>query len=95
MGKNKSENEIIAAIKPEKLKEMADQIDNFLDFVDKFLFIEGCTNDEYEKYMKKARKAAKRLRKGKDLDSVFDAEKIEECCQNDPNFASEYLDEDW
>lgn len=95
MSKSHDDNEIINSIKKEKLKEMANQIDNFLDFVDKFLFIEGCTKEEYEKCMKHSRKAASRLRKGKHLEKVFDVDKIEECIQSDPNFVNEYLDLDW
>ena len=92
--KNDDYDDLIGSIKKEKLKQMADQIDNFIKFVDKFLFIEGITDEEYQRIIKHAKKASKRLRKGKDLDKVLDLEKIEECIQEDSSFAAEYLDMD-
>ena len=96
MGKNhnESDNSILSALRKDKLNEMADQIDQFIEFVDKFLFIEGCTDEEYKKIIKRTKKASKRLRKQKDLDKVFDVEKLEECIMNDTSFANEYLDMD-
>ncbi len=88
------ENEILNYIKKSKLTEMADQIEEFVEFTDKFLFIEGVTDEEYKKIMKHIRKAVKRLRKGEELEKVFDVEKIEECYQEDPSFAAEYMEID-
>ena len=90
--KHKGSDDILDYIKKEKLNEMADQIENFVEFTDRFLFIEGVTDEEYKQIIKSTKKAVKRLRKGKDLDKVFDVEKIEECMQEDPSFAAEYFD---
>jgi len=90
---NYDDSDIISMIKKQKLKEMGNQILEFIDFVDRFLFIEGCTDEEYQNIIKRAKRTAKRLKKGKDLDKVFDVERLEECAQEDPSFAREYLND--
>lgn len=95
MGKVKEEDEIFSYLKKEKLKEMADQIEEFINTVDKFLFLENVTEKEYKKAMKFARKCVKRLRKGKKLHKIFSKKKLEECIQNDPNFEREFMNSDF
>ena len=85
------DDEILKMIKPEKLDELADQIENYMNHMDKFVFVEGITDKEYQKIEKAVKKAVKRLRKRRDLHKVFNIEKFEECCREDPSFAHEYL----
>lgn len=91
MSKSRDDNEILQMIKPEKLDELADQIENFMNHMDKFVFVEGITEKEYKKIEKATQKAVKRLRKRKNLEKVINAEKLEECCREDPSFANDYL----
>ena len=48
------DDEILKMIKPEKLDELADQIENYMNHMDKFVFVEGITDKEYQKIEKAA-----------------------------------------
>lgn len=86
------DSDILSYLKKDKLKQMGKQIEDYLDFVDKYLFIEGCTDEEYKRIKKNIKKVIKKLKKGKDLETILDVEKIEECAREDMSFASEYLE---
>ena len=87
-------DEIIQLIKPEKIDKLADQLEEYMSYVDKYLFFEGKTQKQYKKEKKAIKKAVKDLRKRKRLFLYFDSETIDRLAQEDHNFQTEYLRHD-
>ncbi len=87
-------DEIIQLIKPEKIDKLADQIEEYMGYVDKYLFFEGMTQKQYKKKKKAIKKAVKDLRKRKRLHLYFDSETIDRLAHEDHTFQSEYLRND-
>lgn len=65
----------------EEMRKMADDFEQYLDIVDKFLIIEGLSKEEYKDAKKKIKKLIKHLRDGKG-DKVFNKEKYIEYKMN-------------
>ena len=87
-------DEIIQLIKPEKIDKLADQLEEFIGYVDKYLFFEGMTRKQYKKKKKAIKKAVKDLRKRKRLFLYFDSETIDRLAHEDYTFQQEYLRND-
>ena len=56
------------------MKEMADDLENYINILDKYVIIEGLSPDDYKEAKKKIKKVIKHLRNG-DGDKVFDKER--------------------
>ena len=87
-------DEIIQLIKPEKIDKLADQIEEYMGYVDKYLFFEGKTRKQYKKEKKQIKKTVKDLRKRKRLYLYFDSETIDRLAHEDYTFQQEYLRHD-
>lgn len=57
---------------------IADNIQSYLDLVETCVIISNVSQDDYQKAMKRAKKAIKNLREGK-LEKVLDPEKVALC----------------
>lgn len=64
------------------MNDMADNLESYLEIIDKYIIIEGLTKEEYDDSVKKVRKLIKKLRKGKGED-VFDEERYIQYKMND------------
>jgi len=67
------------------MKKMADNFESYLDIVDRYVIIDGLSEEEYETAKKRVKKLIKKLRKGEG-DEVFDEERYREFmreCSND------------
>ena len=53
------------------MNDMADNLENYLSIVDRYIIIEGLSKEEYDDAVKTVKKLIKKLRKGKG-DDVFD-----------------------
>ena len=63
------------------MKKMADNLENYLDIIDRYVIIEGITKETYDKSFKKVEKLIKKLRQGKG-DEVFDKERYIEMLES-------------
>lgn len=52
------------------MDSLADNLENYLNIIDRYVIIEGLPKEEYEKNVKTIKKLIKKLRKGKG-DEVF------------------------
>ena len=59
------------------MKNMADNLENYLNIVQPYLIIQGITKEEYDDAVKKVKKLIKHLRNGKG-EKVFDEERYRE-----------------
>ena len=90
---NYSNKEILSMVRLDRLDALANQLEDFLTFVDTFLFFEGMTKKEYKKTRKKMKKIIKRFRKRKKLYEVLNIDNIEKYAIEDSQFSKEYLNE--
>lgn len=67
------------------MDRMADDLENYLEIVDKYIIIEGLSPEDYKKARKKVKKLIKHLRKGEG-DKVFDKERYEAYIENNSQF---------
>lgn len=88
---SKSDKGILYAIRKEKRKEMARQLERTLEFIDLFFFIEGLPNSDYKKLMSKVRDTAKCLKEGTHLGKILDEDNIKEMALTSPEFANEFM----
>ena len=56
------------------MSAMADDLENYLDIVDRYVIIDGITEEEYNESVKTVKKLIKNLRKGNG-DKVFNKER--------------------
>ena len=56
------------------MNAMADDLENYLDIVDRYVIIDGITEEEYNESVKTVKKLIKNLRKGNG-DKVFNKER--------------------
>ena len=63
------------------MKKMADNLENYIDIIDRYVIIEGITQETYDHSMKKVKKLIKKLRQGKG-DEVFDRERYIEMLES-------------
>lgn len=63
------------------MKNMADNLEKYLEIVESYLIIQGITKEEYDDAVKTTKKLIKKLRKGKG-DKVFDSERYRELIQS-------------
>ena len=56
------------------MNAMADDLENYLDIVDRYVIIDGITEEEYNESVKAVKKLIKNLRKGNG-DKVFNKER--------------------
>lgn len=78
-------------ISEEGRKRMADSLENYLEMFTAILIPENLTPDEYEKLIKKMKKLISNLRKGKNLDKIFDEDEIYMYMESDPDFVRKYV----
>ena len=65
---------------PEYMQKLADNLESYIDLIDRFLIVEGLTEKEYKDAMKTTKKLIKKLRKN-NLD-VFNRERFMEIYNN-------------
>jgi hypothetical protein len=75
----------------EKLNLMADQLETYIEMYDNLLYCQNLTKKEYEEAVSEIKKAIKKLRKGKNLETVFDIDRVEESIANDPIFVKTWI----
>ena len=56
------------------MNAMADDLENYLDIIDRYVIIDGITEEEYNESVKTVKKLIKNLRKGNG-DKVFNKER--------------------
>lgn len=56
------------------MKKMADNLENYLNIINRYVIIEGISKEEYDASVKKVKKLIKKLRKGEG-DDVFNKER--------------------
>ena len=66
----------------ETMNKMADNLEEYLSIVDRYIIIDGISEDEYKEAVKTVKKLIKKLRKGKG-DEVFDKERYIEIMNAD------------
>lgn len=68
------------------MNDMADNLENYLSIVDRYIIIEGLSKEEYDDAVKTVKKLIKKLRKGKG-DDVFDEERYRDLIREESNLS--------
>ena len=68
------------------MNDMADNLENYLSIVDRYIIIEGLSKEEYDDAVKTVKKLIKKLRKGKG-DVVFDEERYRDLIREESNLS--------
>lgn len=68
------------------MNDMADNLENYLSIVDRYIIIEELSKEEYDDAVKTVKKLIKKLRKGKG-DDVFDEERYRDLIREESNLS--------
>jgi hypothetical protein len=62
-------------------KQMGENLETYIDTIDRYVIIENLTKEDYDEQMKKAKKLIKHLKNG-ECEKVFNYERFQEAKRN-------------